>query len=90
MTTPAQTQPASPLEQWFDAKLRPVLLEHLANADGGAAQLADTRHKTTIAALEHWLTTLPQKSASWSPETREVVTALASEIRGVLDSVGAF
>ena len=40
MTTPAQTQPASPLEQWFDAKLRPVLLEQLAAADGGAAALS--------------------------------------------------
>jgi len=88
MTTPAPA--ASPLEQWFDAELRPVLLRHLAAADGGAAAAADTRHKATLAAFEHWLTTLGPRSTGWTPETRTVVTALASEVRGLLDSAGGF
>jgi hypothetical protein len=94
MTTPVQPQPATaavdPLVQWFDAELRPVLLEHLAAADGHAAAAAAMRHRQTIAAIEHWLGSLAQKSAPWSPETREVITALASEIRGLLDGTGAF
>jgi hypothetical protein len=87
----APVQPAaSPLERWFDAELRPVLLEQLAAADGGAAALAETRHKTTLGCFEHWLTTLNPRYATWTPETRDAVTALASEIRGLLDSVGGF
>jgi hypothetical protein len=92
MTTPAQpaTAPAVPLEQWFDDVLRPVLLQRLAEADGGAAARAAERHRATIAAIEHWLTRLAQKSAAWTPQTREVVTVLASEVRGLLDGIGAF
>lgn len=92
MTTPAPDAPAvaGPLEAWFDAELRPVLLQRLAAADGQAAAAADTRHRATLAALEHWLTTLTGKSAAWTPETREVVAVLASEVRGLLDSIGAF
>ncbi len=100
MTTPAQApqtaqaQPASaaadPLEAWFDDELRPVLLEHLAAADGQAAARAAMRHRQTIAAIEHWLSGLAQKSAAWSPETRQAVTVLASEVRGLLDGIGAF
>jgi hypothetical protein len=76
--------------QWFDAELRPVLLEHLAAADGQAAARAAARHRQTIAAIEHWLGSLAQKSASWSPETRQAVMSAASEVRGLLDSIGAF
>jgi len=95
MTTPAQAQPASapavdPLEKWFDAELRPVLLAHLAAADGQAAARAAMRHRQTIASIEHWLGGLAQKSAAWSPETRQAVTVLASEVRGLLDGIGAF
>jgi hypothetical protein len=95
MTTPApvQTQPAAaidPVEAWFDAELRPAFLAFLADADGQAAAREASRHRATIAAFEHWLGRLAQKSAAWSPETREVVTALASEVRGLLDGIGAF
>jgi hypothetical protein len=95
MTTPAQAQPAhaaavDPLVQWFDAELRPVLLEHLAAADGQAAARAAMRHRQTIAAIEHWLTSFGQRSATWTPQTREAVTVLASEVRGILDGIGAF
>ena len=79
-----------PLEAWFDREMRPVLLRYLADADGQAAAAADTRHKATAAALEHWLTTLAARSAAWLPETRDVVTVLASEVRGLLDGIGAF
>jgi hypothetical protein len=95
MTTPAQAQPASaaaadPLEKWFDDVLRPVLLEHLAAADGQAAAREAMRHRQTIAAFEHWLTSFGPRSATWTPETREAVTVLASEVRGLLDGIGAF
>lgn len=97
MTTPAQPAPAAPaspaagpLEAWFDAELRPVLLQRLAAADGGAAARAVTRHQATLAALEHWLASLGQRSATWTPETHSVVTALAGEVRGLLDSAGPF
>lgn len=92
MTTPVQATPAAadPIEQWFDAELRPVLLKRLAEADGGAAARAVTRHQATIAATEHWLNSLAQKSAAWTPETRDVVTVLASEVRGLLDGIGGF
>lgn len=95
MTTPAPPQPASAaadvtLEKWFDDVLRPVLLERLAAADGQAAARAAARHRQTIAAIEHWLTSFGQRSATWTPETREAVTVLASEVRGILDGIGAF
>ena len=90
-------QPASPatstLEQWFDAELRPVLLAHLAAADGQAAAAADTRHRQTLAAFEHWLGSLAQKSDAFTAANltaREVVNALAGEVRGLLDGVGGF
>jgi hypothetical protein len=87
---PAQAAAVSPLEAWFDTTLRPVLLQHLAAADGQAVAAAETRHKQTLAAFEHWLTTLNPRYATWTPETRDAVTALASEVRGLLDSVGGF
>jgi hypothetical protein len=97
MTTPALAQPqppapaaASTLEQWFDAELRPVLLERLAAADGGVANRADTRHKQTIAAIEHWLASYPSQYGTWTPETQQAVTALKSEVRGLLDGIGGF
>jgi len=95
MSTPVEAQPASapavdPLVSWFDEELRPVLLEHLAAADGQAAAREAARHRQTIAAFEHWLGSLAQKSAAWSPETREAVTALAGEVRGLLDGIGPF
>ena len=97
MTTPAQPAPAQPsapaadpLEQWFDANLRPQILACLQAADGQAAVRERQRHLSTIAALEHWLSTLAQKSAGWTLETRDVVNALASEVRGLLDSIGGF
>ena len=95
MTTPAPAtaaQPSGPdaLERWFDAELRPVLLAQLAAADGQAAARAAARHRQTIAAIECWLASLAQKSAAWSPETRQAVTGLAGEVRGLLDGIGAF
>ena len=95
MTTPAHAQPASAaddvtLEKWFDDVLRPVLLERLAAADGQAAARAAMRHRQTIAAIEHWLTSFGQRAATGTPQTREAVAVLASEVRGILDGIGAF
>lgn len=98
MTTPAQPPTAAataaaatadPLVAWFDETLRPQMLAYLQGADGQAAVRQQKRHLATIAAFEHWLTTLAQKSAAWTPETRDVVKALASEVRGLLDSANS-
>jgi hypothetical protein len=84
MTTPVlQGAPAvSPLEEWFDAELRPALLERLAAANGQAAASAEQRRLATIASVNHWLGELGRRFPSWSEETQQVVAVLADELRG--------
>ena len=90
MTTPApaaataQPAAADPLEAWFDATLRPVLLEHLAAADGGAANGERQAHLSTKAAVGNWARNVPGRAAAWSPETRDTVSVLMSELRGLI------
>jgi hypothetical protein len=95
MTTPAQAalaepQPpapaaADPLEKWFDAKLRPVLLERLAAADGAAATAAVQAHNTALAAIEYRLQSYGNRYGSASQETREAVAAIVSELQSMID-----